>query len=167
MVQPFPVSTIYVENPTEDLGVANKRYVDNMGVGGEFIIKSVDQSKTTDTTLADDDELFTTLEVGTYYFEVMHIVESAAAPDYKFTMAFAGTSDGNLGFLENFSSSTNRTFGTSQSAASANWPIGFKLYGFAIVTAGGVLSFQWAQNTSSGTACTLKAGSTLFVRKVA
>lgn len=149
----------------------------------DYVTKGSDESVTSSTTLQNDDALaYTVAAAGTYAFEINLAVTSAAdaAGDVRIgftfptgTMHFFGIgpdvslASGNIGTghfgtaLSATSGTTALAFGASTTAAA------IRVYGQLIATATGTLQLQWAQQSSSGSATTVKAGSFMIVRQVA
>jgi hypothetical protein len=139
----------------------------------EAVIKAADESVTSSTTLQDDNEL--TLAVGageTWEFEFLLLVTGASAGDIKLGLTVpAGTSGwwGGHGIgINDINANTQNlrsmagdltavlNFGTPASAECM-----VVVRALVITTNAGSVTLQWAQNASSGTATTVKAGSVL------
>lgn len=143
------------------------------------VVKASDETVTSSTTMQDDNELFVTLPVGLWRVEAMLIFTGATGGDFKCTWSFAGTAAGSQGrMMLGPATATTSAVDTSMRAANTTSG-GTAIYGvdgtFASaaredliwnVTASGVLTLQWAQQASSGTATTLLAGSRLYITKL-
>jgi hypothetical protein len=139
--------------------------------------KSSNQSVTSSTTLVDDSQLLFAVEANaTYLFNIFLWVYAAdGTPDIKLTVT--GPSGSSIAFSPSTYYATGDgttalgtvatggvTFGAFVDANERN-----QLYFGSILNGGtaGNLQFRWAQNTSSGTATTVKAGSYIYGIKVA
>jgi hypothetical protein len=136
-------------------------------------VKGSDQSVTSSTTLVNDTALLLSLAANaTYYFRLdLQIVANDTA---QFKSQFTGPAGASmaasmLGF------NTGATFGmTTRSLAAtvvftgnAAAVVPFFWWGnVTTVGTAGSFQYQWAQNTSNGTACTVKAGSQLLAWRV-
>jgi hypothetical protein len=129
------------------------------------VIKSSDQSKPNDTTLALDGDLQMTLQNGNYAFTLFAEYEADAVPDIKYdfggTATFTGRrSDGawdHLGF-----NSVDIT--TEEVVGGGGSRVFITIVGTVNVTSSGTFGFRWAQNTSSANTTTLYRGSALTVQ---
>ena len=149
--------------------------------------KTADESVTSSTTLQNDDELAVTVSAGGIYTldafilftgnetgdfqcrftfpsgSTLHFAAYAPAPgDAGFN---TGGSAGNVEFFarQNTTSSPSGVIIYSGSTAQVH----LRLVGTLVVgSSAGTLQFQWAQNTSNGTATTVKAGSWLKLDNV-
>ena len=148
----------------------------------QFIFKSIDESRASTTALADDSELVLPLEANKKYLvTVMAIYNALATPDLKYAINVTGSPtviasgsldrNGSTGALT--AGNTRGTFHTTPTAvtvvgANPDTLRYFSEFNMAIVMAGsaGQVAFQWAQNTSSGTACTVFAGSYIRYQEV-
>jgi len=161
--------TRFGPSPLLDDELATKGYVDAVPSSGNTfarVVKKVDQTKTADTTLADDDELVVALEANKMYgyFFVLFIISPAAA-DYKIrfdipagaTSAFTGLirMDSVGEAIDAEASRAMLTSGINQSMGAAG----------RVVMAGtaGNLAMQWAQNSSNAGNTITQRGSYLVV----
>jgi hypothetical protein len=137
------------------------------------IIKPSDEPRTSTTTLANDSALtLTTMVASATYDFYGHIVYSCAAsggtPGMKtnFT-APSGATMTNFCFILNGSigiSANGTVNGVSPGSTSSQY-MGFR--GTLVMsTTTGAFTFQWAQNTSSASATTIKAGSYLLLHRI-
>jgi len=156
---------------TYDIGSTSLKWVD-IHYSGKLInsglsaVKSADESVTSSTTLQDDDDLQVTLAAnGTYNIEFwIEIYSASATPDFKFQLIEPdGTFLGVRDFV--WSAGVSTAFIDESSAATSALMIAGE-YAFVNVKvlaktsgSGGVFKLQWAQNTSDGTATTVKSGS--------
>jgi hypothetical protein len=139
--------------------------------------KSADQSVTSNTTVANDSQLkFAVAASETYIFNIWLFLDAAnATPDIKLTCTGPSGSTvlwspGQAMYLVD----ATPTVGTVQaSGVTASYFVDANLRPLVLqgtilngVTAGD-LTLQWAQNTSSATATTIKAGSYIIATKVA
>jgi hypothetical protein len=138
------------------------------GGGATVVRKSADESVSSSITLQDDDALlFAVAANEVWVFEASILYTAASAtPDLKFTWAAPSGASG--WYLAG--GSTNPTIGLgveSNTAADTTVRV-FKYVGYVAngATAGSV-KFQWAQNTSSADATTVKAQSYIVAHKVA
>jgi hypothetical protein len=136
--------------------------------------KTVDESVKSSTVLVNDSDLHVALAANGIYFFAMLIVYTGGrqgSSDLKGSFAIPAGATLNYGFngvstsvgLTNvgFLKTGTATFTAGTSGAGVPWSI--ILAGTIFnSTAAGNLQFQWAQNTSSGRATTVKAGSALM-----
>jgi len=143
----------------------------------DFVRKTADESVTSSTVLQNDDHLLATIgATGTYVFEVVIFVTSAAnaAGDISLDVTGpAGTlsygvsglditlASGNTGTVNTLATSGLVNIGASTTATM------FLIKGVLVATATGTLQFRWAQQTSNANATTVKANSHLTVTQVA
>jgi hypothetical protein len=149
----------------------------------QVVKKTATQSVTSSTTYVDDDDLQVTLGIGTYRVELFAHVSGAGGGDFKCRWAFSGTL-GSTARTE-FGPGINTTSATAVSAAATT--VGtVRAVGEAYTTDGrygtdganfsgiredlyfevqvaGLLKFQWAQDTSNGTATQVSPASRLYI----
>ena len=134
------------------------------------------------TVLTDDAELVLNLEANKKYIvNLMALHNALATPDFKYAIAITGSPtaiasgsiDRNVSTAAMTAGNTRGSFHTTPSAvnvvgADPATNRGFTEYNLAVVMGGspGVLSFQWAQQTSSPTAITVFAGSYIKYQEV-
>lgn len=143
-----------------------------------FIYKPTSQAVTSSTTLINDADLFTFLDVGQWRVELIgnYTGISTGAGDVKTAWTFSGilgASFGRYGTGPNPAStdptatsvsSTARALATAIIYGAIDTPTAaFKEDLFLDVTTAGTLQLQWAQGTSSATPSNLTAGSRLFI----
>ena len=138
------------------------------------VVKGADESVTSSTTLQNDDELLAALETNTdYSFEARLYVVSATTPDFKMTftvpaaatLAWWGTITYGDGAAVN-GIGIQTISGTAKSFIWSGTDGYITVFGSVRNGANaGNLTLQWAQDTSNGTAATVKAGSTLSITK--
>ena len=132
------------------------------------VVKSVDETVTSSTTLQDDDELLFPVKANKNYAGwVKGFIVSDPDPDFKFAFSIpSGTTN----------KRSNAALSTVSAGAAADIDAvgtlitgnsnekSFVVYFYVLVgaTAGNVV-FQWAQNTSDAANTTVKAGSSLMV----
>jgi hypothetical protein len=142
--------------------------------------KAADQSVTSSTTLANDNALFVSVAANcTYTLQLDLFYEGAAAGtgDLKWNFTSPSGTTGLTGTPAYFGTDTNihgaafvalgstfTTLGTNGAGV-----IKYALTTGTLVTSStaGTLQFQWAQNSSSGTATKVRAGSNLCVWRIA
>lgn len=149
------------------------------------IVKAAATDRTSTTTLADDPELQgLALAAGTYEIHVMIFAASASAtPDIKTTWEFTGTWTTPVRALDG--PGTTATGGATANtdwradgqaanssaayslAATSDYSVIHEEAHDVVVTVAGDFSLQWAQQTSDGTATSVKAGSYISARRVA
>lgn len=144
----------------------------------EYISKSGSESVTSSTVLQNDDHLTTTLPVGVWRITAILTVAGATAGDVKTAWTNTGTMTaiGRSGWGPAVSNASG--VDTSMHARASTLTASF-VYGcepatsaaileelLLDVTVEGVLTLQWAQNTSSGTATTLSTSSRMFITPV-
>lgn len=142
-----------------------------------YLSKSASESVTSSTTLQDDDHLFTTLAVGTYWVDLV-LTATGGAGDIKTawtntgTMSVVGRSvlgptvaETDVSVAE--MNSRGVTFTSNQSFATDGTNSSAIFERLLIdVTVEGSLQLQWAQAASSGTATTLSTSSRMLIIKV-
>lgn len=148
--------------------------------GFTAVPKTADQTKTADTTLANDTHLiFLTPATGTYVIRLVAFFTTAnATMDLKYATVFSGTATQNnmkrfviAGALSGTDNETS-LIGTAAiaSTAVAGTTTGtgrIEIETLLVVTVTGTWGFQWAQNTSDAGALIMKAGSYLEWMRVA
>jgi hypothetical protein len=154
--------------------------VPSSGYAPELVRKAADESVTSSTVLQNDNELFVTLDAGsTYEVRFALFYTAATAGDLKWQ--WSGPTDivGADGALR-ISNSASSSEGSVRASASSSFTSGLGgvlsaggtgaaayLFGSMVLvtTTGGNLQLTWAQETSSGTATTVLAGSYLIAQK--
>lgn len=181
-IQQMPLSYLDTDNTLaadSDVKVASqkaiKAYTDNKI---DYIVKQADETKNSDTTLADDSELVIALEANTkYLIDILIGFYFDATPDIKLQLAFSGTltswlankiiceNDGSASFTNSFNDATLTTTHIITSASNTNGIL--KINGIIEVGASsGNLSMQFAQNTSDVGNTTVKKGSFIKINKI-
>jgi len=128
-------------------------------------VKTSDETITSSTTLQDDNELVKTLEANKrYFFESRILFTAHATPDIKLTFSFTGTSA--VANWQTCDVATPVSFGTGTLITGSGVLKEISLCGVIETTSSGVLSFQWAQNTSDVNNTTVNENSTLIVYDV-
>lgn len=136
------------------------------------IVKSADQTKNSDTALASDSELKVTLDsAATYRVRMIVFYYAHSSPDMKFALNFTGTwanvfnkytytvAAAAAGTDNETTEITSSLLG-STSATSTSSGYGYvEIELFGTTSDDGVLSFQWAQNTSDANDVTVLKGS--------
>lgn len=140
------------------------------------LIRTTDHAAVTTTTLVADDIMQFTAGVGTYLVEGELYYICPAAADLKYRFNHAGTATGKFTTY-----SVNTAATTSDQAQSGNWKatqlntdtiaggvdaieVGLAFAGTLVVTASGLFSVQYAENTASGSLI-VKTASRLTYRK--
>ena len=129
------------------------------------IVKTADETKTTDDTFADDEELSgLSLLANSYYaFRMLIIHEEHATPDMKFKPY---VTSGGVTWQSDLDD-INATPAASQVTAGAADDRMCNITGvIATSTSGCLFSLQWAQNTSDANDSTVKAGSYILLHKL-
>lgn len=163
---------------TDDVTIGGDLTVTGKG-SVQYVTKGSAESVTSSTTIQDDNDMQVTLGVGTYRVEAFISATGAAAGDLKLQWNFAGTASATyrscvgpaVGSTDATSSALFRssshtlanavtygTDGTNTTAISEDLLL--------VVTVGGLLKMQWAQNTSSATSTTLTVSTRMFVTRV-
>lgn len=149
----------------------------------QVVDKTADETVTSSTTLQNDDHLFFSVVAGqTYAFEINLIADCASASaDLKVSLTFpTGTmsatflaldpavASGDIGSMV-FADSPSLTSGVSTFVgATTSGGSGVRLSGRFVCTVSGTVRLQWAQNASSASGVTVRAGSSLVaIRKAA
>ena len=138
-------------------------------------VKTAATARNTTTTLADDPHLVVTLPTGTFAVEAWlpwSIAIGGGGNGFKVAIAFTGTksSDQAVFMCNEAAFSTGQAaFGTGLAIAAAATGAGdwVMIKGACVVTAGGNLSIQWAQNSSGAQNLTLSIGAYLKCTKLA
>lgn len=139
-----------------------------VGVAGfNHIVKTADQNKQSDTTLATDSALTVTLTASkTYAVRGRVWFDTPAAADFKYSITFAGTTLYCRHTYYPAGSSTGTTAIAATTPASATvlgtgTTAGFVEFDALCVVDGSnrAFNFQWAQNTSTASNTTVRAGS--------
>lgn len=144
------------------------------------VYKTSDESTSSDNTLSDDSALTCSFTSGhSYVFAIRALVRFDADADFKFDVNFTGTTSLVNLLISDFQSTTSangntmyrgaNAFGTDYVVAqtgSAEFFAQIIIDGFCTVTGDGTLNFRWAQNTSSGDAVYVLAGSWLRYHEI-
>lgn len=139
------------------------------------VAKTADTARSSVTaTAADPDLTFSVAANSKYLIELVILGQTSATPDFKYALTVpAGATMKGTWHYEDDTTSIKGTgtglplTGNIQVTTSPTpFSVVSKIY---LVTAGtaGTFSFDWAQNTSSGTATTVRAGSYIDYRKIA
>jgi len=126
----------------------------------KIIVKQVDESLDTDTTLQNDDELLLAVEANKMYGGYLVIAHRSpsATPDLDFTLIAPAGSDG--GFECADDAATQSEFGAENLQPSGTNERQVLVHFWIQVGAtAGNLQLQWAQNVSNASAIIIKAGS--------
>jgi len=166
----LPLTTRFGVNPTLDLELANKAYVDSAGGGGQTFFKgfvSADHTKISDTTLETLDELTWSAKANRFYIvNLQHEIKSHPTADFRHELVMPA------------GASVQRNFGALRTEPSNNldWDIAFgattndtdrqvvSIWGYVQIgaTAGDVI-YRWGQNISNPTTTTWFAGGMMLV----
>lgn len=151
------------------------------GVGAkQYVYKTGDTSRTSTTTLVDDAHLTgLTLTAGAVYHLTLSLrIDSAVAADFKGQLVVPGDCviNGTGLALATGTSTATYDWAFVETPANTNFTVGgvtggpastvFQVNAVVVVTTGGTLKLQWAQNTSSANPATLKAGSLLRLERI-
>ena len=139
-------------------------------------VRTSDQSVTSSTTLVNDDTLVLPIAASaTYIFDCYMYFLAASGGDIKWTFAapsgavldyYALHNEGGGTLLDN-SATTYGASSTPNAAGGGGAAEAIGMHGtLAVSSTAGNLQLKWAQNTSSGTATTVKANSHLVLRRV-
>jgi hypothetical protein len=126
-------------------------------------IKGSDQSFTSNTTLADDPDLQSAVEANAVYTFFFNLQQTAASGgDLKTWILGPTGATANSGIIAQLGANTTRGINSIVSLTGSGFIVPLLWMGtlFTGVNAG-TFKIQYAQNTSNGTATTVKAGSTL------
>lgn len=170
-----PRTWVAGEVPTA--AIFNTHVRDNLNALNGFVRKTSAESVTSSTTFQDDDELFYTIDDSSARYEVNAylFVSSAAnaAGDIKFQWSMPGGSNVAMGGIGLDIGLASGAVGTLSMQAGSPLSFGCSttqsmIVLHAIFTPGatGTLTLQWAQNSSSGSATTVQAGSHLVIKQV-
>jgi len=147
--------------------------------------KTSDQTKNSDTALADDNTLAVALTAGKKYMITGVIaVYAHATPDFKYAWSFTGTANAEAGVtyahigraLAAGAATTTYPIGNGYlttpitrsiaGSSTAEHRLGVQIEVMIDVSGDGTFSLQWAQNTSDANNTTVKAGSWLLVEEI-
>lgn len=151
-----------------------------------FACKETDESVTNSTNLQSDNHLSVTMAANrTYRFELLLIVSSTSTtPDLKYGLTLPANTSVSLGnagmrpddtdgtnalvFMQAASSLQTTTLLSSFATGTYNGSVTVFMSGI-VVTGGtaGNFTLHWSQNTSDAAATTLKAGSYVYLTRVA
>jgi hypothetical protein len=158
-----------------------------------LVLKQIDESVTSSTTLQDDNELNFVLERnGIYEIEsVLYVTSSSTTPDFKCLWVLGGGSSWKIGNISSIRAGIGQGTGATSSQGSddvnisalgmGSFPSTAFIYGVqsaswstAIIekhivyvsNITGTCKLQWAQNTSSGSATVLKGGSYVKITRL-
>jgi hypothetical protein len=158
-----------------------------------LVLKQIDESVTSSTTLQDDNEFDFTLERnGVYEIEaVLYVTSSSTTPDFKCLWVLGGGSSWKIGNMSSIRAGIGQGTGSTSSQGSddinmsalgmGTYPTTAFEYGVQSATWStaiiekhivhvsnitGTCKLQWAQNTSNGSATTLKGGSYVKITKL-
>jgi hypothetical protein len=142
-----------------------------------FIHKASTETIQSNNTLFNDAALkFNAVSGNTYFVKMKVIGASNATPDFKWDLNFTGTATISGFFnrdMVNSGSSFSASFDTIAAFNVVTTVLNTAFYVFVLnieflmtVTADGLLSFRWAQNTSNGTDTEVRMGSYLEYRTV-
>ncbi len=160
-------------------GTAGQVLISNgPGVGPDWtdifttVVKSADETLTTDTTLQDDDDVtFIAAANSVYYIDALLFVNSPTAADFKFawTVPAGATADGHVLGHDAAADEEIKTFVEAASQFMPTLSVTDDIITMKLIvqTAGtsGAVTLQWAQNASSGTT-TVKIGTLARIQKV-
>lgn len=143
--------------------------------------KTTGEAVTSSTTMQNDDELFVPVVASSVYLaELFLLYDAAAAGDIKigwtapsgaslaWTVVGATTAETTNTSVSTLNMQTRTTSETASLGGSSSTGIGATAYGrLTVSTTAGNLQFQWAQDTSNGTATNVRAGSVLKLTRLA
>ena len=145
-----------------------------------WAVKGGGTGRTSTTTLADDPDLLLTLPgSGTFAFELFlnYTGGTLGSSDLKMAMVYSGTSSYGVWAVNgiNTTATTQANMGGNGTGAAGTITVGTSggtfltvdIKGLLVATSSGTLSLQWAQNTSSGTAVTLRQGCWMRITQLA
>jgi len=145
----------------------------------QYAFKTSDESVTSSTTLQDDNELANiSLEAGGVYLleaQLFVTLSTTATQDFKAQLVFSSAPTSSRGDLQYEAATSNNTASKILDPISTawSWNIGNNranaawIRGYVDANAATTLKLQWAQNTSSANATTVKAGSWIKLTRVA
>lgn len=144
-----------------------------------YVVKTSDEQKTNNNTLANDNTLvFTTTANKTYVIEYMIMMTSDGAADMKWDWTHSGTTtsswfayqrDSKNSTTQAQSGSTGDALGTTFTWAVTSGAMYAMLKAqiqLVVGASGGTMGFRWAQNTQNGAAMTVHGGSWLRYKQL-
>ena len=144
--------------------------------GTVVIRKSVDESVTSSTTLQDDDELLIAVRPKLQYVVdgVVFATSASVTPDIKIAFTAPSGSTIDIGYVGmTGTASAQADILETSGSASASIPVDADKVTVILIhgtikldSTAGFLQLRWAQNTSNGTAVTIKEGSYLKVGEI-
>lgn len=137
------------------------------GLEESMVLKLVDQTKSEDAVLADDNELFIGLDANSkYMFDIVLYHYVASAPDMNLTIAAPSGATGQFFFDQDSNQALIYSFGTVNTVLGLNANRAWHLTGYVATTTAGNLSVQWAQAVSGVGNVTIYAGSSIRLTKL-
>jgi len=141
-----------------------------LGTGGLFakITKTVDESRSTDTTQTNDSELFFEAEANKSYFVQLNLFWSSGVSgldtDWSLPTGATGrVSEQNNAFSSQDAQSTIDVGTDDFHGQGANLRTNNFLVRITMGSTAGTVNFRWAQNSSQASPVTIEAGSTMLV----
>ncbi len=139
-----------------------------------LFVKTVTETVNNDT-LQDDNKFTFTALTGTYEMEMRLMITSDTTADWKFAFtvpASTTVTESHMSDIQSTSawssSSSSGGAGSAQAVATPTGTALFVLHAIFTITTLGVVTLQWAQNTTTGgTDTSVLAGSTMRIQKVA
>lgn len=133
------------------------------GGGGSIIAKVTDETKTSDTTLANDGALIYSAAANKIIrlHANIRVTVASATPDIK--MTWVGPAGATGWWVETYWTTNDGDLGVNNAPGLSTYAV--FIYDVTVITDAtpGTVAFQWAQNTSSADATTVKAGSNMSV----
>jgi hypothetical protein len=174
---PFTTGASAADAPTDEAAMMNA--VDT-ALAGLWVNKAADQTITSSIVMTNDAALFVPVAANSQYMVQCYLIYQAAAASL-IKVGWTGPAGATMNWVTNGLSTavTAATNGViikanqviadtpAMGAAGAGVSVVAPMVGWLTTTTGGTLQFQWAQSVSGGTGTVVKAGSRLWLRKVA
>jgi hypothetical protein len=144
-----------------------------------FAIKPSLQAVTSSTVLVDDTDLQCVIAVssGTFVFDLFlnYFGGTIGSSDLKMTMQYTGTTSSAIWGVHGISTAATNQLGAAATSLGSTAAIGTSggtfftafIGGSLVISSAGTLKLQWAQNTSSATATTMRQNSWMRVQQIA
>jgi len=159
-----PQSTIYGPIPTEDLQMANKRYVDNNTTNILRNSKAITQTVSNSTVQVNSVGQSLVLPVGIYFVMAVNLMNGSAAADMKQGFTFSGTAV--FSWAVPSLADTMLDIGETVDAPLAGIDSMGELFGILNVTVAGTLQLQFSQVAAEVSDTNMLADSAIWAMRL-